>query len=66
MRILEIDQFNASANNWDEVDFIQKDLKGVARYKDVEESDTPLSGYVWLIDNGGKCKIWKYNYDTSD
>ena len=65
MKVLETDQFTASANNWDEIDFILKDLKGVARYKEVDESDKPSIGNVWFIDNNGKCKLWKYNYDTS-
>jgi hypothetical protein len=40
---------------------------GTMERKTVEEDDKPSIGNVWYVKGAnGKCKLWKYNYDTSD
>jgi hypothetical protein len=41
---------------------------GVASYeiREVFGNERPVLGEVWFIEEDGKLKKWKYNYDTSD
>ncbi len=81
LTVIEVDQWTSSGNI-EELDFDSLTLDnisggdseavkvifgGTLNRKQVSENDTPSIGNVWYIkDEDGKCKIWKYNYDSSD
>ena len=79
MEIIQVTQF-ASSKEFENLDFdtlTDNTIKGKQEIcdvigsgfirKTVKRNDEPTCGSVWYKkDKNGKCKIYKYHYDTSD
>ena len=66
MKVLQVSQF-VETSKLDETPFEGQEESSYCSYKDVDESEHPTVGHIWLTPNEeGMCQIWKYNYDTSD
>jgi len=81
MKILELDQWSSTATNISEFNFSNFDFtklyggdseaaKGIFGghfdVREVKETDSPSISNVWFMEENGKLKLWKYNYDSSD
>jgi hypothetical protein len=79
MKIIEVSQF-VDTNKLEEKNFkeiesaildetsgINKDWLRSYYLRDVKEDASPIIGYVWLKEGeNGLCKVFAYNYDSSD
>lgn len=80
MRVLEVDQWTSTGkiegkqpSEFNLVDVEGGDTKaarvifgGWAVWRDVKATDTPGIGNVWFRVDGGRLRLWKTNYDSSD
>lgn len=80
MKVLEVDQWTSSGDvsqynfetfSLDKIhggdsESARAIFGGWAKVKEVEENAKPTIGNVWFIEENGKFKKWKANYDTSD
>ena len=81
MKIIQVDQFT-STGNIESLDFETVELSAISGgdsqaakaifggsfdIREVDDNDGPRIGYVWFKKGeDGKCKSYKFNYDSSD